>query len=138
MPAGSKLRMSRQRKAILEALKDVHCHPTADEVYEMVRRRLPHISLGTVYRNLEILSSCGLIKKIQLGGVQRRFDGDATEHYHIRCIDCGRVDDVPMEPLHPCEDALRDKCDYQIIGHRLEFIGVCPQCQEERGGHDTA
>lgn len=104
----------------------------------MVRRRLPRISLGTVYRNLEILSSNGMIKKIQLGGTQMRFDGNIEEHYHIRCVRCGRVDDIPMNPLNPCEEILHQKCDYDILGHWLEFIGVCPRCQEEEGGHDAA
>ena len=67
-----------------------------------------------------------------------RFDGNTEEHYHIRCVRCGRVDDIPMKPLNPCEETLRQRCDYEIIGHWLEFIGVCPQCQEEEGGHDAA
>lgn len=133
-----KIRMSRQRKAILKALMGVTSHPTADEVYEMVRRKLPHISLGTVYRNLEILSAGGMIQKLQLGSTQMRFDGNTTNHYHVRCVGCGRVDDVPMNTLDSCEDVLRDKCGYQITGHRLEFIGICPRCQDEREGDEAA
>lgn len=138
LSSDNKLRMSQQRRVILDVLKRTHCHPTADEVYEMVRRRLPHISLGTVYRNLEILSSRGMIRKLQLGSAQRRFDGNTENHYHIRCLRCGRVDDVSVEMLDPCEQILREKCNYEIVGHWLEFIGVCPQCQKEKGGHDAA
>jgi len=132
------LRMSKQRKAILETLKDLKCHPTADEVYELVRQKLPRISLGTVYRNLEILSSSGMIRKMQQGGTQRRYDGCVDDHYHIRCIHCDRVDDVTMDQLNPCEDILRRKCNYKIVGHWLEFIGICPECQKDDGGHEAA
>lgn len=133
-----KLRMSRQRKAILNTLTDLHCHPTADEVYENVRRKLPHISLGTVYRNLEILSSSGVIRKIQLGGAQMRFDDCRDDHYHIRCLRCDRVDDLPLDPLSLSEEILSTHTGYKIVGHCLEFIGVCPQCQDDEGGDEAA
>ncbi|MGB6838553.1 MAG: transcriptional repressor [Dehalococcoidia bacterium] len=122
--------MTRQRQVILEELGKVSSHPTADEVYEMVRQRLPRVSLGTVYRNLEMLSERGMIKKLELGGTRRRFDGNARDHYHVRCIRCGRLEDAPVEPVTAVEDALRRATDYEIIGHRLEFIGLCPQCKK--------
>jgi len=125
-----KLRMTRQRQVILEALRKVSSHPTADEVYEMVRRRLPRVSLGTVYRNLEMLSERGMIQKLELGGSRRRFDGNVRDHYHVRCIRCGRLEDAPVESVAAVEDALRGATDYEIIGHRLEFIGLCPQCKK--------
>ncbi len=143
MSDSRKIRMTRQRQVILEAIREVDCHPTADEVYEIVRQRLPHISLGTVYRNLEILSEEGLTQKLALGGPQKRFDGDTKKHYHVRCICCGRVDDVPMEPLTSVEDALRGVSDYEITGHSLEFLGLCPHCKKNtydtgRGGDENA
>ena len=69
-------------------------HPTADEVYQVVRKRLPRISLGTVYRNLDVLSESGEISRLDRCGAQYRFDGDLEQHYHIRCSSCGRVDDI--------------------------------------------
>lgn len=122
--------MTRQRQVILEELRKLKTHPTADEVYEMVRQRLPRVSLGTVYRNLEILSQLGMIRKLELGGSRRRFDGNVREHYHVRCIRCGRLEDAPIESLAAIEDALRPVTDYEIIGHRLEFIGLCPKCKK--------
>ncbi|MBW2172694.1 MAG: transcriptional repressor, partial [Deltaproteobacteria bacterium] len=89
--------MTPQRKVILEELRMADSHLTADDVYKMVRARLPRISLGTVYRNLEILSRLGMIHKLELGGMQKRFDGKTQDHYHLRCLRCGRIDDVPME-----------------------------------------
>lgn len=131
MSSARKFMMTRQRMAILQELRKVNTHPTADEVYEMTRRRLPRISLGTVYRNLEILSESGMIQKLELGGAQKRFDANVKNHYHVRCIRCGRIEDVPMEPLTTIENAIRRVCDYEIIGSHLEFIGLCPQCKKK-------
>ena len=128
--------MTRQRRVILEALRKVRSHPTADELYEMVRRRLPRISLGTVYRNLEILSERGIIQKLALGGTQKRFDGDPTAHCHVRCVRCGRVEDVPMEPMSGLEEAARGASDYEIMGHWVGFVGLCPECKK-RGGSSS-
>jgi Fur family ferric uptake transcriptional regulator len=119
---------------ILEELKKVTSHPTADEVYEMVRQVLPHISLGTVYRNLEILSETGVIQKLEMAGTQKRFDGNAMNHYHIRCMGCGRVDDLPMEPIQEVENYARGVGGYKILGYRIEFVGLCPECLKEQPG----
>ena len=102
--------------------------PSADELYERVRTRLPRISLGTVYRNLEILTELGEIQTLELSGSMKRFDGIAKKHYHIRCVRCGRVDDAPIAPLNQVEDELYGATVYTIIGHRLEFTGLCPAC----------
>lgn len=125
------LRMTRQRRVILEALRENNTHPSADEVYEMVRRKLPRISLGTVYRNLEILSELGEIQKLELSGSLMRFDGVPEKHYHIRCINCDRLDDAPLQPLDHIEDQLLNSTEYKVIDHRLEFMGLCPQCLEK-------
>ena len=125
------LRMTRQRQVILEELRKVKTHPSADELYEKVKRRLPRISLGTVYRNLEILTRLGEIQHVEIGGAMKRFDGNPKNHYHIRCIRCARVDDVQIGPLKQVEDALAGSTDYQITGHRLEFVGLCGKCSKK-------
>ena len=129
--SNQKYRMTNQRQVIFEEIQKVNTHPTADEVYETVRRRLPRISLGTVYRNLEILSACGLIQKIGPLSSQMRFDGSTKKHYHLRCIYCGSVEDAPIDPMENLENAICEKSDYNIIGHKLEFIGICPKCGEK-------
>ena len=129
--SNQKYRMTNQRQVILEEIQKVNTHPTADEVYEMVRRRLPRISLGTVYRNLEILSTRGLIQKVGPLSSQMRFDGITKNHYHLRCIYCGKVEDAPIETVDRLENAIREKSDYSIIGHKLEFIGICPECRRK-------
>ena len=129
--SNQKYRMTNQRQVILEEIQKVNTHPTADEVYEIVRRRLPRISLGTVYRNLEILSARGLIQKIGPLSSQMLFDGITKNHYHLRCIYCGSVEDAPIDPLENLEKALWEKSDYSIIDHKLEFIGICPKCRKK-------
>ena len=125
----SNLRMTRQRQVILEELRKVNTHPSADEVYEMVRRRLPRISLGTVYRNLEVLCESGDIQKLELGCSFKRFDGVAHEHYHMRCLDCDRVIDAPPGFDVCITYKPKDSPKFKIIGHKLEFIGICPACR---------
>ena len=122
------LRMTRQRRVILEELRKVKTHPSADEIYEIVRKRLPRISLGTVYRNLEKLSESGDIQKLEPGSSLKRFDGDPTDHCHIRCVRCDRIADAPIAPDLKIDLARVNSTDFEIIGHRLEFLGMCPIC----------
>jgi Fur family ferric uptake transcriptional regulator len=127
------LRLTPQRKLLLEELRKLDSHPTADELYEVVRKRMPHISLGTVYRNLEILSRTGIIRKIELGGKQKRFDGDPEIHQHIRCTKCGRIDDLHADTaITSCDMDLIAQTGYEVIERRIEFIGLCPECRERR------
>lgn len=124
-------RMTRQRRLILETLQRVKSHPTADELYSMVRRKCPHLSLGTVYRNLDVLNRCGLALKLDRVGMQARFDGDTSEHWHVRCRECGRVDDVFQRPVQVEQETVRNETGYRILGYSLEYEGICPRCQEE-------
>ena len=122
------MRLTSQRKVILEELRKVTSHPTATEIYDMVREKLPRISLGTVYRNLELLSNSEVIQKLDFGEAQKRFDGNPDPHYHITCSKCGRVDDIHI-PLHrELEGKAADYSGYEIHGHHVEFHGICPKC----------
>ncbi len=126
-------RMTRQRKIILEELRKVKYHPTADDLHRAVRRRLPRISLGTVYRNLDLLSRAGLIQKLEVGGTQKRFDGDVQGHCHRRCVGCGKVEDVRLEETAGISRAVKNMPDYEVISHRIEFIGFCRDCRGRTG-----
>lgn len=129
MSTESKLSMTSQRLVILDELGKVTSHPTADEVYEMVRKVLPRISLGTVYRNLDILSDHGVIQKLHVGGTQMRFDGNPEQHYHIRCTSCGRVDDIIVDPPHELDNLMHEIDGYKITGCNVEFFGICENCR---------
>ena len=138
MVQSAKMRMTKQRRVILDLLRKHNTHPTADVVYELVRRQIPKISLGTVYRNLEILTELGKIQTLELSGSQKRYDGIPQKHYHIRCLHCGRVDDAPIAPLNRLEDDLYESTVYTIMGHRLEFIGLCPECSKNKEAREMA
>ena len=121
-------RSTNQRQVILEVIKKSNSHPTADEIYELVRKRLPKISLGTMYRNIEILYENGLIEKIGPVSNQMRYDGITKNHYHIRCLRCGKVVDAPVETIDKLDNDVRRQTDFIVRGHRLEYIGICPDC----------
>ena len=123
-------RMTKQRQVILDVIRATKEHPSADEVYVLVRGKLPRISLGTVYRNLEILTEQGEIQRLELSGTVKRYDWNPNRHYHIRCMNCGRVDDAPVPPLDRIENELYGATVFTIIGHRLEFEGFCPECSK--------
>jgi Fur family transcriptional regulator, ferric uptake regulator len=123
-------RNSQQRQVILEELQRLKSHPTAADLYEIVRRRLPRISLGTVYRNLELLAEQGTIRRLDAGAVQARFDGKLALHHHIRCQSCGSVDDIELPPLDLSGFIPQNTGGYEVYGHRLEFFGICPQCRK--------
>jgi Fur family ferric uptake transcriptional regulator len=122
-------RNTRQRQVVLEELKRCAWHPTAAELYEFARRRLPKLSLGTVYRNLELLAADGVIQNLETSGTESRFDGNPERHHHVRCVRCGRVDDVHGVPADLVKASFRSSNGYEIIGHRLEFAGICPACK---------
>lgn len=122
------MRLTTQRQIILEELLKVTSHPTANEVYDMVRKRLPRIGLGTVYRNLELMAETGMILKLEVGGTQKRFDATVTPHYHVRCMECGKVDDIKMPVQEDINEIAAQACHYQIFGHHIEFTGLCSDC----------
>ncbi len=125
------IRITTQRQIILEELAKVKTHPTASELYDMVRKRLPRIGLGTVYRNLELMAENGMILKLEVGGTQKRFDATTDTHYHIRCSGCGRVDDIDTPVMDDLVKEAAASSSYLVQGHHVEFTGVCPSCQEK-------
>ena len=125
------LRMTHQREIILQELRKSKTHPTADELYERIKKKIPRISLATVYRNLEILSKAGVISKLEISGRQKRFDWELAQHNHVYCNRCQRIENIssPILPLTHIESA--QGRGYQITGCRIEFSGLCPLCQHQ-------
>lgn len=124
-------RRTKQREVILRVLRGTKCHPTADWVYQQVRKELPNISLGTVYRNLKILTAAGEALELSYGSSYSRFDGTPVNHYHFVCERCGRVEDVPMPVNTELDRAVESLMGYRVRQHRLEFYGLCASCQAE-------
>ncbi|HBT96622.1 MAG TPA: transcriptional repressor [Desulfobulbaceae bacterium] len=124
----SNMRLTTQRQVILEELTKVSSHPTANEIYDMVRKRLPRIGLGTIYRNLELMAESGTIRKLETGGNQKRFDAITTPHHHIRCAACGCVRDVHIIQSPHLDALAAEATGYRITGHSIQFSGYCQDC----------
>lgn len=125
------LRMTNQREIILRELKKSKRHLSADELYDIVKKFMPRISLATVYRNLEILSETGVIRKLEISGRQKRFDFDVSDHDHIYCAMCHKVDNLNIERKNVDSEQLHVEAGYSITGYRVEVIGICPECQKK-------
>ena len=125
------LRMTNQRELILQELQKSRKHLTADELYERVKKVMPRISLATVYRNLETLSEAGLIGKLEISGRQKRFDYDVSDHDHIYCVQCHRVDNIILDRDTVEAPANLSAKGYTITGFRVEVAGLCPACTKK-------
>ena len=127
-------RNSKQRNALLELLQSTKTHPTASWLYDRLREKHPSLSQGTVYRNLSVLAEQGQIQVLRSGSAFDRFDADTSLHYHVICRQCGRVDDVEMQAENDLERSAAKVSGYLVQSHRLDFFGICPDCQ----GKNTA
>lgn len=124
------MRMTKQKKVILEVLKNTTSHPTADWVYEQAKKQIPDISLGTVYRNLNVLRDMGEIKELNYSSSQSRFDGNPVDHYHFNCENCHRVYDLNIPVKKEMAVFVEKEFGHRIDSHRLEFYGVCKECRD--------
>ena len=117
-----------QRSLVLDAVRELQCHATADEVYDTIVKKHPNISRGTVYRNLILLSDTGEIRKMAMPAGADRYDHICHEHYHARCTKCGRVSDVEMKFITDLEKNIIDTHGFELSGHDLIFKGICHEC----------
>lgn len=124
------LKYSRQREAIKEFMMTRKDHPTADVVYMNVRKEFPNISLGTVYRNLTLLSDMGELLRLRVGDGVDHFDATTTPHYHFICQECGCVTDLEIPIMHSIDDIATEALGGQIYGHVTYFYGKCKNCLE--------
>jgi Fur family peroxide stress response transcriptional regulator len=104
-------------------------HPTAETVYTSIKDEFPNISLGTVYRNLSLLSDLGEIQKITVNGGADRFDGNPSPHYHFSCRKCGCVMDLPLTLEEDLNELAARNFSGTIESHRILFTGICPNCK---------
>ena len=123
------LKYSKQRESIKNFLVTRYDHPTAETVYLNIRREFPNISLGTVYRNLNLLAEIGEIQKLSPGIGPDRFDGNPAPHYHFICRHCGCVMDLTVSGLDHINILAGQDFDGEIEGHITYFCGACPSCK---------
>ena len=123
-------RMTKQRQAIINMLINSKDHPTAEEIFEVVRQDLPEISIGTVYRNLQMLLAEDLVKEIARTRSGARFDANLEPHSHFFCQSCGRVYDIPSYAA-PLTAELQEQIPGALFSQRTDFFGVCHGCLSE-------
>src|SRR4030043_2224853 len=113
-------RETRQREAILRVLRNTRAHPTADWIYEEVKKEIPNISKGTVYRNLQVLQEDGAVSELNLNGTLSRFEAKQESHYHFRCEQCGQVFDLDEPVNNDLDERVAERMGFKISYHKLE------------------
>jgi Fe2+ or Zn2+ uptake regulation protein len=124
-------RETKQREAVLKVLRNTKSHPTADGIYEEVKKEIPNISKGTIYRNLKVLQESGQISELSLNGTVSRFEIKQESHYHFRCERCGRVFDIDEPVDRGLDRKVAKRTGLKILYHQLEFRGLCCECQSQ-------
>jgi Fur family peroxide stress response transcriptional regulator len=122
---------SRKRDAVLEKIRSTASHPSALWVYEELRKDIPDLSLGTVYRNISVFKNEGLIISVGVVDGQERFDGNTSEHTHFICLDCGNILDVSDVPDEADKRRIEAENGVEILYRQLNFYGRCPQCRNK-------
>lgn len=122
------LKYSRQRESIKDYLMHTDTHPTADMVYLHVKEQFPNISLGTVYRNLNLLSDMGEIMKISTPDGADRFDGRTIPHYHFFCTECNSMQDMNIDGMPHIDQLANESFDGLVESHTIIFYGKCGKC----------
>lgn len=127
---GKNMRTSKQRQLILEVFNKNNAHLSAEEVYQSVRTARPNISLGTVYRNLEVLVNLGLINRATFADGKSRYEIALGEHHHhLVCIKCGHIEDMPECPMAKGVQVFIQNQDFKPVQHYFEVYGYCANCR---------
>jgi Fur family transcriptional regulator, peroxide stress response regulator len=121
---------SKQREAIIRIIKNTSSHPSAEWIYEQVKKEIPNIGLATVYRNLRLLKQSGELRELHPSTDTARYDGCIDSHYHFYCDRCGKVLDLD-EPVDTAVEArITEKTGLEITHHNLILNGLCIECQK--------
>ena len=127
---GKTVRSSKQRQAILDTLTNQPAHLSAEEIYQTVKTQQPTISLGTVYRNLEVLTETGKIYRTSFADGKARFELASTgHHHHLVCIKCGEIEDIIACPMARGIESIVKSRDFKPLHHYFEIYGYCRKCQ---------
>ncbi len=118
-----------QRLAIYKILANSKAHPSAEMIFQQLQPFYPTMSLATVYKTVEILKEIGLIQVLNAGEDSFRYDADTSMHPHIRCLQCGRVDDIHNIDITAFVGEVADRTAYRLTGQQFYFYGYCPTCQ---------
>lgn len=125
-------RNTRQRQIILEELSKVKSHPKADTLFQTVRKRMPAISMGTVYRNLNLLKEEGKVLELACGRYSSHYDADTRNHYHFFCVECESIFDLDAPILQDLDITISRSSGMRVAYHRIHFYGYCRNCKDDR------
>lgn len=128
-----KLKMTPQRMAIIGCLEGDKTHPSAEEIYERVRRRFPTMSFATVYKTLDTLCERGMLRELSIDPSRKRFDPETSAHHHAICTECGRIEDVFMSYEIKLPGSVKQRFK-SLGGNHVEFYGTCTECGIAGGG----
>ncbi len=123
------MKYSKQREQILKIIDNSFDHPTAYMVYEQVRKEIPNISLGTVYRNLNSLCENKLIRRVAISMGNDCFD-KIDSHCHLYCIKCHNVIDLSNDLLYQFGETIKNDLNFEVLSNDLVFSGICYGCKE--------
>ncbi|WP_438349136.1 peroxide-responsive transcriptional repressor PerR [Paenibacillus sp. FA6] len=123
------VRITPQRHAILDFLLDSMTHPTADEIYRALEPKFPSMSVATVYNNLKMFMESGMVRELTYGDSSSRFDANVSEHYHVICEQCGKIEDFMYPSLVEVERQAEQATGFQVKGLRMELYGICGTCK---------
>lgn len=123
------LRVTHQRLAIYECLVTSEEHPSAEDIYEALRERVPGLSLATVYKTLNVLVEMGLALKLGFGDDVNRYEGNPEPHINLVCVRCKKFVDRDEERLLAIAETLRAESGFTLFSQRHEIYGLCPECQ---------
>lgn len=119
-----------QKQLVLDAVRSLKNHPTAEEVYMLISKDHPSVSKGTVYRNLNILSCEKQILKIEIPNGPDHFDHTLNKHFHMNCINCKKVEDVSMDEMD-MSNLIHDN-GHLIMDYDIIFKGICCNCLDKK------
>lgn len=120
-----------QKELVLNAVTKMRRHVTADEVYDYIKKDYPSIGKGTVYRNLSILAGEAKIRKVEIPGGADQYDFTLTRHYHVRCVECGKIFDVNLNEVKEIDAFMHAEYDIQLLDYDIIFKGICKDCQNK-------
>lgn len=136
-------RLTPQREAVVDVLiTNADDHLSAEEVFLYTKKLYAEIGLATIYRNLELLESLGIIHRFEYGDGQSRYEiklGDDEEHYHhhLICRGCGAIGEYKSDLLEAIEKRIADETGFQVTDHCLRFFGLCANCQKAKQDLDN-
>ncbi len=122
--------LTSQRRAVLEALKEARGHPSAEDVYLIVKKKNPRVALGTVYQALSVLEEIGVVGSKHWSESPTRYDLNLEPHLDIRCVRCGEVAEIPRVELRDLEEHIRESTPYDVTRTTMVVEGLCPACRE--------